>query len=447
MRKTECRLSLEMLEDRFVPASVQLNGGSLIISNPVIRNGATSITVNQIGAATFQVLDGTAKVGTYSTSGSITIRGTNAADSITFNTSTFTDAGSLLIDTGNGNDSVNVTGTGGTISGNITILSGVGASSFSLNNNSAGALTVAGTTTIQHRQGGQATARFGNGTAASTFRGNVNLTGVNLIRVGPAGGGALQPDVFAGDFNASVGQGQLIDFRQGGATSITIGGSLRITGDSGNPGVLLGAATIGKDLVVTLPGAATSRNDLSISDATTGVTTVLGSVYFTGGNGANTIDLSGGSIQGNVVANLGNGSDGIALDNGTGPTTVGGNVVINKGNGNLDTAPFGNGIQATINGGVLMNLGNGNNTVNFDTGGTVGNGIQLRTGNGNNELDFLGAQAYLANATFGNGNNTLTLNNPGAVLSGTFVAGAGTNQFQQLNGTIGPFFQLVNFDG
>ena len=64
-RQLRAPLSLERMEDRWVPATVKFFGGNLIISNPTINNGTATLTVNQKADNTFQVVDGSASLGTY----------------------------------------------------------------------------------------------------------------------------------------------------------------------------------------------------------------------------------------------------------------------------------------------------------------------------------------------------------------------------------------------
>ena len=447
-RKFKNRPSLELLEDRCVPATVQYTEGYLLISRPTVRDGLASITVNQVAPNQFQVLDGSATMGTYSAAGTIYIRGGNANDSITFNVNGLDYTGNLIVNDGNGTDFVSVLGgTGsstGTVAGNVSILTGFGRDDVSLNNaplsgaisTATSGLVIGGTTQVVSQEGssggapigGSDSVRFGNPLAVSQFLGNVTVTGYNTVRVGPAQGitGMTQPDVYGGDINVSVGPTQSVDFQQDpggtGAATITVAGSLRVSGGSGNVGVLTGAMNIGGDLVVNLAGSqgnVTGSNNLSISGQTAGVTTVSGNLVYNGG-GNNGLDLAGGVIQGNANINLGNGTDSLALDNigGAVVTAINGNLNVTKGGGNLNTAPFAP-IQATIGGSSNFNVGNGNNTIAFDGGGVngpIGGPVNIRTGNGSDSILFsssAGSQFYDANVLLGNGNDSVTVSGAG----------------------------------
>ena len=66
-RRLRVRPTLELLEDRAVPATVRFVAGTLLISNPTITGSSTSPTVAQDPATAnrFTVKDGVVSNGTY----------------------------------------------------------------------------------------------------------------------------------------------------------------------------------------------------------------------------------------------------------------------------------------------------------------------------------------------------------------------------------------------
>jgi hypothetical protein len=444
---------VEQLEERWVPATVQFVSGSLFI-RPSTGEAALKLTVTQPAANTFTVKDGASSLGTYAGVANINITGANGADSITVNLNGNAYTGSLLVNSGNGNDTIDLQGNGGSLGGSITLQTGLGNDSVSMNASTTGTIRVGGQIQATDTAGTDSIT-FGNASAPSSFLGTVNLTGMNVILVGPVGPSGLptatQPDFYGGDFNASLGaKTNALDFEQGmptslpllfAATPLTIAGSLRLTGGPATDTVLTGAMSIGKDLVISTRGDQSLTGGVMLAAHQSGVTTVGGNFSYTGTGPANFLDLANADFQGNVTLNLGDGQDSVALDqpylttNGV-QTIIGGSLTINKGNGDLDTAPF-DAIQAQIGGNVFFNLGTGNDTMSFGDESMVGGTITVRTGNGNNELDLMGPQSYNVNAIFGSGNDTVTLNNPGAVLNGYLDGGGGTNVLNQVSGQMG----------
>src|SRR5205809_140205 len=83
--RNRTRPTVELLEDRAVPATVMLSGSTLTISNArVFLSGGvyqTNLQVTQQADGRFLVLDNGSNNGTYAAS-SIVINGTNYADTI-----------------------------------------------------------------------------------------------------------------------------------------------------------------------------------------------------------------------------------------------------------------------------------------------------------------------------------------------------------------------------
>ena len=243
-------LSLERMEDRWVPATVRFTGGTLLISNPTITGGTTSLTVTQTANNTFRVVDGHSTLGTYSGVSNLSITGSNAADNITVNVNKFTYTGALSISGENGNDTIAITGGAGAgvgsgaILGNVTILHTYGNASVGLNTLGAGGLTIGGTTSVTTQSGNDSitlgSLATGGGAAASHFLGDVNISGFNTVLMSSGG----QLDTYGGNVNVSdgVNSGSPMFFVEGadetetpsGTDTITVGGNLTITGGNGN---------------------------------------------------------------------------------------------------------------------------------------------------------------------------------------------------------------------
>src|SRR5437899_1813528 len=97
------RLNLEHLEDRWVPASVLLINGTLLIS-PSPGEAALTLTVRQTAANAFTVTDQGTLLGPFSPVSNLLITGGNGGDSVTVDVNGLNYTGGLLAFTGNGND-------------------------------------------------------------------------------------------------------------------------------------------------------------------------------------------------------------------------------------------------------------------------------------------------------------------------------------------------------
>src|SRR4051812_7324249 len=102
------RPRLEALEQRWVPATIRVVGGVLLVSD---QTGPLTITPSANAAGVVTVSDGGKGGVTVSGVGRlIAITGTSRADSITFNGGTGGFKGDVLIRSGNGDDTVTVSG-------------------------------------------------------------------------------------------------------------------------------------------------------------------------------------------------------------------------------------------------------------------------------------------------------------------------------------------------
>jgi hypothetical protein len=443
-QKNSAPLYLEPLEDRWVPATVRFVAGSLYVSNPLITGGTASLTLTQTANNTWQVKDGNAVLGTYAGVGNLSVTGSNAADKITVDLQTFTSGGNLLINSGNGNDTVALKAAGGSLRGSVTMLTGYGNDSVSMNNTGTG-ITIGGAVQISDLAGND-TVSFGNAAGVSKFLGNVTLTGMNAIRLAFG-----QADVFGGNFTASLGNDAVpLDLETNKVpTSVTIDGSLLISGGAGDDSVFYSSMSVNGDVNINLGESQTASGNFVSEFAGFPLLQVGGNYTYTGGSGVDEVVLSGATIGGNASLNLGSGGDDTVdvstASSGIQPI-IGGNLTMTGGNGNIYFDGFSaEGITAAVGGNLSVTVGSGNDTATLL--GPVGGTTSWHSGNGNDSLTVAGAQTYNLNVAFGNGDDTFTLNNAAAVVTGS-VNGGGRitgNVFNDLAGTLGSPFTLSNF--
>jgi S-layer protein len=441
-KRRRAHLRVEILEDRWVPANVRLASGYLLIS-PSAGESALNLTVQQTAANTFTVKDGASTLGTYGPVGYMIITGGNGADTITVDLNGLSYTGSILANTGAGNDVISITnnsGTAASIGGDVTLLPGLGNDTALINAaGTSGALSIGGSVQVTDQLGND-TGNFGNDNAITTVGGSLTFQGMNSVQMTSSQndrvGGSVNVSVVADAFPLIMQEGAV-----GGTNNFTVGGSFNITGGAQGDVAFLRGMALGGNLNANMGEGA---NKLAISSSAATVTTVNGNLYQSGGTGSDTADLRGGVVNGNVTLNLGDGNDEIDLESfGGQPTVFGANLTINAGNGNLTIGT----VDAQVTGNVYFNLGNGNTTVDFSAASSVGGTLNWHSGSGNNSLILEGGQQYLVNVVFGSGDDTFTLNNAAAVLTGK-VDGGGhitANVFNQLAGTIGSPFELINF--
>ncbi len=223
------RLAIEVLESRLLPATIVYDGANLLISNPRVAGGSSSVTVAQGTGDAFTVMDQTAYNGTFAVSGGLTIATNNAPAQVAVHTTATGLLGDLAITTGNGQSTVTVDGTAtgpnagpGTVSGDTAIT--LGGNGGQVNLGTVAGLNDAGLMTLQNNGGAPATVVTGNATVASTFSGNLfagNFSGVTL-------GNATKGDTFGG--NVVV---RHTDDPQN--TIFTLNAGSKILGDVGRP--------------------------------------------------------------------------------------------------------------------------------------------------------------------------------------------------------------------
>lgn len=435
------RPSLERLEDRYLPANVQLFHGALLIS-PGPSQSALGLTLTQTAVNTFSVIDRGKALGSYGPVANVAITGGNGDDTVTVNVGQFAYAGSLYANTGNGNDGISLQGAGGALLGNVTLLTGNGADTVALNRSGGGAMTFGGAVRVLGGAGSH-TANLGNAGGPTHFGGSLDLVGFNNVSLGAGGADTLGGSVTVRSGANPFGLNVFVSNR------FFIAHDLTAIGGAGNDTVTFeDGGALGGNLTADLGGG---RNELNVGGNGPAVV-VGGSVRYTAGDGDDTIDLANNaSIGGDLFVDLGGGNNTMFFDQ---PLSVGGNMSVNLGNG---TNAWNGGVNANVGGDLSVTLGNGNNHIVVYPRTTVGGTFRLRSGNGNTALTFNNSFApapvhYRVDVLFGSGDDSFTLagglGGGSGSLSGT-VDGGGRingNVFDQgPSWALLPDFRLVNF--
>jgi fibronectin-binding autotransporter adhesin len=383
----QARLHLEELENRFAPANLLLLGGNLTVSNPRIMAGTANLQLNQQADGRFQILDQGFSLGLYRVTGSITVRGSNAPNSISV---TLNDSipgngvlyGNLSIYGGNGNDTISVDGTAGTenIRGSLYVDAGFG--NDTVNVGTSVGLTVRGSATLIGNLGNDS-AVLGGGANPTTVRGALALYSTQQTTLsGTTVRGGLLDTLQLSPSNTSMEFSSL---------------SLAVSNNS----VLQGTTTVNAGVLT----------DQFTSDATS----TLGRTIINA-PGTDTLDLAG-TVNGSFTLNGGNGNTTVTIEAGTAINAVGtvdpGNLTLNLGNGS-NTYTLGN--PFTVQGSVSLSAGNSDQTISsFD--GMVGGSLSINWGSGNDS--FALASMVGGNLSFvGTGNDTVSVN-LGALVVGT----------------------------
>src|SRR5262249_39215764 len=156
----------------------------------------TGLVVQQTAANQFSVRDNGVNHGTFATVSKIQITGSNAADTITVDLNGLTYTGSLAISSGNGNDTVSITNesaTAASVRGTTSVLPGLGNDVINLNHTGTNRLTFSGIVQVT-KAVGAGTLNLGNGSATTTFAGDVTAAGMAAVNLGFG-----QPDRYAGN--------------------------------------------------------------------------------------------------------------------------------------------------------------------------------------------------------------------------------------------------------
>lgn len=151
------------------------------------------------------------------------------------------------------------------------------------------------------------------------------------------------------------------------------------------------------------------------------------------GDGANSLTLDNGTVNGNVVVRGGAGTDAVTLG-GTGALTVNGNVRVNLDGADDDL--FELGAQATVTGRLEANFAN---NVTLDAGSTVGKSVFLLGGTGGNVVNLDGSIQKNVVFVGAHGSSTAgsTLNLAGDVGGNLIFIGSRQADTLDVTGTIG----------
>ncbi len=434
------RLGLELLEDRWVPATYKLIGSSLYIFNPTVTSGTATVNVSQTANNTFLVSNGSSGI-VAGVASNIIYKGVNAPSNLNVNLNTFTYNGGLIATMGNGNDTFQLLAAGGRINGNLTLVTGNGQDSVNIGA-TGGALTALGNVTVVDPVGTDVL-NVGNASGPTAIGGSLTATGkFSTVTLSP---GAA--DTYGGNvtINNLLAFGTATTNIGNAANPVTIGGGLTVNG-------------YGADQVVTLDGAALNINGNTTLNLGQGNNTFTasdtvnfnGSFNLTAGSGNNAVGVSANTtFFSNAAMYFGDGTNDFSGLNSA--FTAQGNFTIAAGNG--DNAAAGATIGGSINGNLYLLFGNGDNGTAANplaVSGPVGGVVYWRSGNGDSSLalDFnpIPSNNFTINALFGNGNDTFTMD-IGATnfLNGILAAGTGTNTFNQVSGQLAPTFQMYNF--
>jgi hypothetical protein len=453
MNRSRYTPRVELLEDRTVPATLRLIAGHAFISNP----STSTLTLTATGTNTFNLMDGTLNVN-FNVGGTLFIKGSNKADTISIDMAGNTFTGNLLIDSGNGNDVLDVFSSvdGGEIRGLVTSLSGRGGDTLGLNSAGTGAMTFRGRIQALDTLGTD-TVTVGNATGATSLLGDVLLTGFNDVNVGQGAADIYGRDLHVRVIQEATGIDVLVN------ANVTVSRDLNVFGTPvGDVVNLLGPADIGRNVNISLSHGS---DTITVSDAAGGgapITVngdfnldmgegdnsydlddpfnVFGNFTLRAGHGTNLVNNYNGSTGGDLRVFFGNGINNLNLA--TTGLTIGGNVLVVAGNGD-NAIGF---ADVVVGGDVDLRLGNGNNVVTAIDPATFGGTFNLRTGNGNNQLAFIYSTPILVkvNVHFGNGDDSVLVS--GTTITGLIDGGGGTNTFTEgLPNTYVPPFTLVNF--
>jgi hypothetical protein len=409
-------LAIESLEDRWVPATVRVMGGTLLISNPTLVGGMSNVTITQTAPNSFQVVDGSKSV-TATGISNIQFTGSNGADTVTLDLNGMVYTGGFVANTGKGNDTVSVISStaGGAVNGNVTILTGAGNDSVAINDGGGGSLSIGGNIQVVNSQGTDSFSM--SGANATTVGGNLQITGVANVQIGRSGAVAIngsliiQNDLLSTPSNITVGGGSEV-----GAT--TVGKDVRIDTGSGADSVTFDSVDLNGHGGSTQISTGAGNDSMTFDPGFAGAT-VHGNFSLTEGSGHDMFAVTSSptspvSLQGNASVDLGDGDN--TLTTSDAGFAVAGNLSVNLGNGNDMIGLAG----AAVGGNLNLDLGNGNDTATL--GNAPGGLLDYHSGNGTDSLTLTptedGAWNVLMN--FGTGSDTLTLNGSGnQTLSGT----------------------------
>jgi hypothetical protein len=406
-KKRPVVLTLENLEDRWVPATIQFSNGTLSISNiSSVSPAALTVVTPHLKPNSFSVTDGSGSTSTYTNVSSLVIDTGNGKHSVFVNTGGEGYTGTLLIKAHNGNDSITVRGghTDPTL-GQTTIQTGTGNDTVTV----APSTEILGNLTLANSSGSELLMLTVN-----SIRGNLSISNaasifLNSLRV--AGNTSISSptlaqsylNIFAGTFSQNLtvlgGSGSdTVDF----LGTPTVNGNTSINLGAGNDSVGITSGTYGGNLGVNTHAG----NDRIVFSGAT----VNGTASFQLGDGNDTVNLAG-TMNGDLLVTEGSGNDSVTIT-----SALSGNLTLNLGAGN-DTV----GVSNPPPGVFFLNAGNGNSSITLGHAGA--NGL------------------WNINFQFGSGNDTLTLGaagSTGTLIGSIFSLNSGGNTFLTNNWTIGP---------
>jgi hypothetical protein len=450
-------LTLERLEDRWVPSSIQYDGSNLTITNltgssPAVGGigGGPTLAVTQQSNGTFVVkvnsavienplpgggkaggpfyLDTTTGVGNgnFFVTGNLNINagGGNVVIQVTLDNASANSGllpGNLTINTGNGNDTVILTtissltdakSTGGTIGGSLSVNFGSGADFFEYEPDKALSGGAAATDKLFIGGSVNISGVAGSGTlAAVVAKGMEGFAAHNWAefnQISTIVAGQTVTATIGGNVNVrGISETNIDAFNEPGPTML-IGGNVTVQESTATPPAFANPDATG-DYTTMVPALPDPLNNYYVAMSVS--TRIGGSVSISGTSGSTYVlaDSSiGGSLSVNLASSNGNNTLDLNLNVPAGipgnPMTIGQNVNFTAGNGNntllfddsLNAAPNGPN-PLLIGGSVNVNFGNGNNSYE-QVNNSIAGGDVLISGN--------------LNITAGNGTNKIATVGP-----------------------------------
>jgi hypothetical protein len=420
---------VESLEDRCVPTThVVLNSGILTITGDANNNG---ITITEQATAGAYVVDANDIAGSH-----------NQA---------FSGVNSIVVNTGSGSDVLTLVGNAAAataLAGNLSV-------------SGSGNLTVTSTSGSFNVNGQLAITETGSGSLSANLQGPGSTFG--SVTISSGGGGALlnfENGVrVAQTLSVGLGAGaNRLTLQTGGGAAVQVGGSLTVSGTTGQDNVTLDGATI---------GGAVSINDSHAASVTaaiagSGIGTFLSVV---GGAGNDALSLTSSSVGQNLGLALGGGTNSVSLSGstvtgnlftsgatGTELLTVGGGTIVSGYLSVNDPAAIAVNVgiaNSTVRSYLSVISGAGSDVVTL-TGASVGQNLGLSLGAGINSVSVLGstvAGSFFENndtgierVTVGGGTiigGYVSVNDPAAVALNVSIANTGVGTYLSVIGGAG----------
>ena len=330
-------------------------------SPTVVAGGSSTIDLRQAGSG-FGVTTGggtvygTPYTDTIDTTGGGTIYGEGGSDSVTDS-----GGGNGLIDLrGNNTGSQSINASGST--GNVTIYGGSGGNTIKGGSGSDTIYTGNGNNVVYDDNGHQSVYGGSGQNTIHAHAGDAYLDGGsgsnNILYFDFSNDGSVTATLTPGNLASNLGNTTYLDFRT--IEPIVLGGS---SSDSTNLTILNFAS-----------------QSLNLSDSSSG------------GDGNDSVTLSGVSVP--VTVNLGSGNDSLSLSSVTGSVTAS----MGSGNDSLSLSS----VTATVS----DTLGDGNDTVSLNT---VSAAASISLGNGNDSVSLTNVTA-LPSLSMGNGKDSFSIN-------------------------------------